>query len=106
MIGSGIFVVRAVVADAADRADFDAWYKTEHMPDAIARFGATRAWRCWSTSDPSIHTAYYMLPSPEAAETQDASDALKALVADFDARWGDKVTRSREMYTCVDFQSA
>ena len=28
-------VVRATVADAADRARFDHWYRTEHLPDAV-----------------------------------------------------------------------
>ena len=31
-------VVRAVVADPADRADFDHWYRTEHLPDALRAF--------------------------------------------------------------------
>ncbi|MEO0730937.1 MAG: hypothetical protein AAFR23_02040 [Pseudomonadota bacterium] len=106
MIGSGIFVVRAVIADPNDRGPFDDWYKTEHMPDALKRFGGLRGWRCWSRTDPSVHTAYYMMPSPDAAETQDASAALKVLVADFDERWGDKVTRQREMFECVDVQDA
>jgi len=32
-------VVRAVVADAADRAPFDRWYRDEHLPDAVKAFG-------------------------------------------------------------------
>ena len=32
-------VVRATVADAADRARFDQWYRDEHLPDAVKAFG-------------------------------------------------------------------
>ena len=33
-------VVRAVVADPEDRAAFDHWYRTEHLPDAMKAFSA------------------------------------------------------------------
>ena len=33
-------VVRAVVADPEDRAAFDHWYRTEHLPDALKAFNA------------------------------------------------------------------
>jgi tRNA nucleotidyltransferase (CCA-adding enzyme) len=32
-------VVRATVANAADRAAFDRWYHNEHLPDAKQAFG-------------------------------------------------------------------
>ena len=35
-------VVRAVVAEA-DRRDFDAWYRDEHLPDALKAFNAQDA---------------------------------------------------------------
>jgi hypothetical protein len=35
-MGSAWLVVRAVVADAADRAAFDKWYCHERLPDAKA----------------------------------------------------------------------
>ena len=47
-------VVRAVVADG-DRHDFDHWYRTEHLPDAVKAFAAERGWRGWSRTDPAIH---------------------------------------------------
>ena len=34
------FVVRATVSDPARREAFDAWYRREHMPDAVKAFGA------------------------------------------------------------------
>ena len=42
------FMVRAVVADLADRPAFDTWYEKEHLPDALAAFGVAHAWRCWA----------------------------------------------------------
>ena len=53
-----LFVVRAIVPDSAKRATFDAWYKNEHLPDAAKSFGAQKAWRCWSDTDPAVHIAY------------------------------------------------
>lgn len=53
------FVVRATVTDAAKRDAFDAWYRAEHLPDAVKAFGAKKAWRFWSVSDPALHQASY-----------------------------------------------
>ena len=36
----GCLVVRAEVPDKADRAPFDHWYATDHLPWAIRVFGA------------------------------------------------------------------
>ena len=41
------FIVRAEVNPAA-RDAFDAWYETEHLPDAVAALGASGASRGWS----------------------------------------------------------
>jgi hypothetical protein len=49
----GCFVVRAEVPNIADRASFDHWYASDHLPWAIKTFGAERGWRCWSRSDPA-----------------------------------------------------
>ncbi len=61
-----LFVVRATVADAPKRAAFDAWYSREHLPDAVKSFGAEKAWRYWSLTDPALHHAMYQF-SDEAA---------------------------------------
>jgi len=90
------FVVRAVVAEA-DRRDFDAWYRTEHLPDAVKAFNAQAAWRAWSRSDPSLHYAFYQFPDVAAAEAVNTSAAIGTLVAEFDRRWGTHVTRTREI---------
>lgn len=94
-------VVRAIVAEA-DRLAFDTWYRTEHLPDAIKAFGAQRGWRAWSRSDPSVHYAFYQFPDVATAEAIDSSPAIRTLVAAFDARWGSRVTRTREIIAVAD----
>jgi len=94
-------LVRAVVAEA-DRRDFDTWYRTEHLPDAAKAFAAQHAWRAWSRSDPSVHYAYYQFADVAAAEAIARSPAIQALVAEFDARWGKRVARTREILEIVD----
>jgi hypothetical protein len=90
------FVVRAVVTES-DRRDFDAWYRDEHLPDAARAFNAQSAWRAWSRTDPAVHYAYYQFADIDAAEAVASSPAIHTLVADFDARWGTRVTRTREV---------
>jgi len=98
---SGCFIVRAQVADAAIRKDFDRWYQEEHLPDALKAFGAQRAWRGWSDVDPSVHYAVYEFDDVARVRALPGSAALKALVAEFDRAWGDKVVRSRDIVQVV-----
>lgn len=91
------FMVRAVVADPADRPGFDSWYEKEHLPDALAAFGVAHAWRCWSKTDPSLHFAFYEFPNLAAVEALPGSPALSKMIAEFDRVWGSRVTRSREI---------
>ena len=91
------FVVRAVVADEADRAAFDRWYGDEHLPDAVTAFHAQAAWRGWSLENPSVHTAFYLFGSPQEARAATSGVALKELVAAFDQAWGERVTRTRDI---------
>ena len=98
------FAVRAEVPEA-DRAQFDHWYETDHLPWALRVFGARRAWRCWSKSDPpngfGVHVAFYEFDSVEAAEAVTKSDAIKPLVEDFDRVWQNRVTRRRAVLDVV-----
>ncbi len=98
---SAYLVVRAVVAEA-DRRDFDHWYRTEHLPDAVKAFNAERGWRGWSRTDPSVHYAFYQFADVAAAEAISSSPAIRKLVAEFDARWGKRVTRTREIIELAD----
>ncbi len=97
MTETGIFVVRAEVGDPAEREAFDTWYADEHLPDAVAGFGAKRAWRCWSEIDPAVHVAFYEFESVAAAKAILDSAALTKLIAEFNARWQNRVTRTREI---------
>jgi hypothetical protein len=101
MAGNAWLVVRAVVPEA-DRRDFDTWYRTEHLPDALKAFAAQRAWRGWSRGDPSLHYAFYQFADVAAAEAIASSPAIRALIAEFDARWGTRVTRTREIIEVAD----
>jgi len=95
MAAAAFFVVRATVADPAQRAAFDKWYQNEHLPDAVRSFGARRAWRFWSISDPAIHLAMYEFSDEAALERAMQGENPKRLVADFNRDWPD-VTRTRE----------
>ena len=95
-----LFVVRASVADPAQRTAFDAWYRNEHLPDAAKSFAAEKAWRCWSDTDPAVHVAFYQFADRAALDRATAPEAIKRLVADFDKAWPG-VPRSREIMTIV-----
>jgi hypothetical protein len=101
MPGKAYLVVRAVVAEA-DRHDFDHWYRTEHLPDAVKAFAARDASRGWSRTDPSVHYAFYQFRDVAAAEAITRSPAIDTLIAEFDARWGTRVTRTREIIEMAD----
>jgi hypothetical protein len=94
-------MVRAQVVDAAVKKDFDRWYQDEHLPDALKVFRARRAWRGWSTVDPTVHHAIYEFDDLARAQAIQASDALKRLVAEFDRGWGNKVTRTRDFVDVI-----
>lgn len=106
MTSTALFVVRATVADPSDRAAFDAWYRDEHLSDAIAAFGAIRGWRAWSESDPAVHYAFYEMTSVAAAQALPGSPALDRLIGEFDARWQGRIPRSREILRLADGSTA
>ncbi len=89
-------IVRAEVAEA-DRDAFDHWYETEHLPDAKAAFRAQSAYRGWSDVTPGVHIAVYEFPELTHARAIAASDEIKALIAEFDRVWQDRVQRTREV---------
>ena len=95
-----LLAVRAEVPEA-DRARFEEWYATDHLPWAMRVFEARRAWRCWSRSDPAVHVAFYEFDSVEAAAATQTAEATKALVADFDRVWQGRVTRRRAVLEVV-----
>src|ERR1043166_5699436 len=95
------FIVRATIADPARRAAFDAWYKNEHLPDAAKSFGAQKAWRFWSETDPAVHQATYQFADRAALDRGTGGPDMKRLVADFDKAWPG-IPRTREIMTLVE----
>jgi hypothetical protein len=93
---AAVFVVRATVADHAKRGAFDTWYSREHLPDAMKSFGAVKAWRYWSVTDPSLHHAMYQFADQAALEKGTATPEMKRLIADFDRDWPG-IPRTREV---------
>ena len=96
MTTQALLIVRSDVPNDADRVPFDQWYRDHHMPAALRVFGALRAWRTWSRTDPSKHTAFYEFPSLEAAYA-----AIQSPGNEFDAAWGSRVTRTRDIVEVV-----
>ncbi|MGN6310857.1 MAG: hypothetical protein ACTHNN_15050 [Xanthobacteraceae bacterium] len=96
-----VFVVRSVVLDEGKRAAFDAWYAREHLPDAIKSFGVKRAWRYWSKTDPSLHSAMYQFDDLASLEAAAGGAEMKRLIADFDRDWPD-VKRSRDILSLAE----
>ena len=89
-------LVRANVSPE-DKKAFDIWYETNHLPAAHKAFGSEKAWRGWCDNAPGTHFAFYQFPSLAAAQALLDGDALKGQVADFDAAWGARVHRTREI---------
>jgi hypothetical protein len=98
---TAVFVVRATVTDPARREAFDTWYSREHLPDAMKSFGAAKAWRYWSATDPSLHHAMYQFADIAALDRAIEGPDMKRLVADFNRDWPD-VTRTREVLVLAE----
>jgi hypothetical protein len=90
------FMVRAQVPNEPDRAPFDHWYATGHLPLAMEKLRAEKAWRYWSRSDPSVHYALYQFSDMGTLRSRLDSPDFKLLIADFDAAWP-HITRSRDL---------
>lgn len=98
---AAFFVVRATVTDPSRRQAFDSWYSREHLPDAVKSFGAVKAWRYWSATDPSLHHAMYQFADQAALERGTGGAEMKRLIADFDRDWPG-VTRTREVLVLAE----
>ena len=96
MTNKGVFIVRAVVPEA-DRAAFDDWYQKEHLEEAKELFNASKAWRGWSRVEPEVHIAFYEFRDIGSAVAIQESEALKMLISKFGDKWGDRVSRTREV---------
>ncbi|WP_440657525.1 hypothetical protein [Ensifer adhaerens] len=90
-----LLIVHAEVPNEVDRTPFDQWYD-RHMPEALRAFGAVRAWRTWSRTDPSKHTAFY-----EFSNLETANAAIQSPGNEFDAKWSGRATRTRDVVEVV-----
>jgi len=97
---SAYLVVRSVVTRDADRAAFDRWYGSDHMPKALRLLGAVEGWRFWSETEPSVHYAVYRYASLEALHERDDVNR-RALMDEYERTWPG-VTRTREVLRMVD----
>ena len=99
---SAYLIVRAEV-DEESRTAFDAWYQSEHLPDALRDFNGVSAMRGWSEVEPGIHLAFYEFPDLAAANKLLVSDLMKDFIKEFDRHWAGKVTRTREVFEVKQF---
>jgi len=93
-------MVRSQVVNAGDRATFDHWYGTHHVPMAMDRFRCDKAWRFWSRSDPSVHYALYQFADMATLRARLDESGFKELVADFEQAWP-QVPRTRDLLEAV-----
>jgi hypothetical protein len=61
----------------------------------VKSFGAVKAWRYWSLTEPSLHHAMYQFADQAALDRAMEGPHLKRLIDDFNRDWPD-VTRTRE----------
>jgi hypothetical protein len=99
-VSKAYLMVRAQVGNEADRAKFDQWYGTHHVPLAMDKFRAEKGWRFWSRSDPSVHYALYQFKDMAALRSSLDSPDFKLLIADFDQAWP-HVPRTRDLIEAV-----
>lgn len=90
-------LIRAVLGDDVGPAEFDAWYRDLHLPEAVRRLGARRASRWWSRGEEAraVHYALYEFDDPAELERALSSPEIAALIADFSETWGRRVARVR-----------
>ena len=95
-----LLLVRSVVNSPQDRAGFDHWYSTDHMPKAIGLLGVEEGWRYWSLDDPSVHIAIYRYRDEQAFRSRSAAN-VRALMDEYESIWP-QVTRTRELIAFRD----
>lgn len=96
-----LFLVRAVVVPAL-REKFDHWYSTDHLPWAIRVFKCEKAERFWSEIEQGVHYAVYQFADKARLDAALASDGFKEMIADFNRRWPEGVTRTRDVMTLIE----
>ena len=96
MTQKGVFIVLAKVRPEQE-ADFNRWYDEDHLPKALNRFpGVTsgRRHRILDGGDGYNYMAFYEFESQAKLDEAMKGDALKGLIQEFNAAFGD-VERKR-----------
>jgi antibiotic biosynthesis monooxygenase (ABM) superfamily enzyme len=96
MTKKGAFIVLAKVKPEQEDA-FNRWYDEDHMPKALNRFPGVisgRRYKIMEGGDGYNYMALYEFESPEKLTETMKSDALKNLIQEFNAAFGE-VTRKR-----------
>lgn len=100
MAQKGAFMVMAKVRPDQEQA-FNTWYDEDHLPKALNRFPGVLSGRRYKIADGGDgfnYMALYEFESPGKLAEMQTSDALKGLIKEFDAAFGD-VTRKRILAT-------
>jgi antibiotic biosynthesis monooxygenase (ABM) superfamily enzyme len=100
MTQKGAFIVMAKVKPEQEAA-FNRWYDEDHMPKALNRFPGVISGRRYKVTDGGEgynYMALYEFTSPEKVAETMKSAALKGLIEEFNAAFGD-VTRKRLVAT-------
>ena len=95
--------VRATV-DAGREAEFNRWYDTEHMPDAVGMFkGCIGGARYKVTDGDGSHQymAMYAFESAEQLQAVLAGPGIKQLIKIYDEAIGSFSTRQRTTYSKI-----
>src|SRR3974390_18460 len=71
------------------------------VPDPKKSFGAKKAWRFWSLTDPSIHQATYEFADEAALDRAMKCEDQKRLVDDFNRDWPE-IKRTRETFVLAE----
>ena len=97
-----LFVVKATIRK--DREDaFNRWYNEEHVPQFLQWKGAVsaRRYKALEGEDTYQYMAVYELADEATYRRLMASDHMKALRAEYDAKFGGVSERARFAYTQV-----
>ena len=101
-MATALFVVKATI-DPDREEEFNRWYDDEHVPDLLRYPGAVsaRRYRSLVGEERFQYIAVYEFRDQATLEAFLASDHLKALARDYDARFGGASQRQRFGYLQV-----
>jgi hypothetical protein len=97
-----LFVVKATIRKEREEA-FNRWYNEEHVPQVLQFKGlvSARRYKALEGEDRYQYMAVYELQDEATYRRLMASDHMKTLRADYDAKFGSASERARFAYTQV-----